>query len=421
MGWNSSVKLGGTKAAFIGIPIAAVMYLMIVLMTSEMACAIPESGGQYSMAKYLLGPVGAFNIGLMMVLQYAMLEAADALVVGQLLKAIIPGINPLPFLFLSVLALTYLNYRGTYASLSVNFIITLTAFCGVIVLLFSTRFFNPSTSLIRLQQLSNGLPLGKLGIFAALQFSCWFFLGIEGTAMVTSECENPKKTLPRGAIIGLATLLIGGIITLFVCSGLIPAEKLSNSVYPLYEAANATKQPFVIGFLFVGTMLSCIASANGCIGDAARSWYVMSRDGMLPKIFGEVHPKYHSPYKALIFLAPVSIIFATTGMLDQIVTFSIFSALMVYFLTCIMMIRFRKLYPIEKIKRGFVCPGYPFIPYLCLAIICCILFGMFLNYSTSMIAITIFYIGASIWFIKRRENDVDINHIQNTELGYQEN
>lgn len=105
MGWNSSVKLGGTKAAFIGIPIAAVMYLMIVLMTSEMACAIPESGGQYSMAKYLLGPVGAFNIGLMMVLQYAMLEAADALVVGQLLKAIIPGINPLPFLFLSVLSI----------------------------------------------------------------------------------------------------------------------------------------------------------------------------------------------------------------------------------------------------------------------------------------------------------------------------
>ena len=116
MGWNSSIKIGGTTGALIGIPIIALMYLMIVFMTSEMANIIPGSGGQYAMANHLLGPLGGFNVGLMMFMQYSMLEAADALVVGQLLKSIIPDVQVIPFLILTVLALTYVNYHGTYGT-----------------------------------------------------------------------------------------------------------------------------------------------------------------------------------------------------------------------------------------------------------------------------------------------------------------
>ena len=406
MGWNSSIKIGGTTGALIGIPIIALMYLMIVFMTSEMANIIPGSGGQYAMANHLLGPLGGFNVGLMMFMQYSMLEAADALVVGQLLKSIIPDVQVNPFLILTDLALTYVNYHGTYGTLTLNLVITVIAFAGVLILLFSTKFYSPHDSLIRLSEYSNGLPFGKLGIFAALQFSCWFFLGIEGTAMVTDECENPKKTLPLGAIIGLITLCIGGNATWFICSGMIPADKLSDSVYPLYESAVNTGKPVVAAILFVCTMLSCIASANGCISDSAKALYVMSRDGMLPELFGTTHPKFKSPYRALVCLTPVPIIFATTGMLDQIVSFSIFSALMVYTLTCIMMLRARKLYPLDIVKHGFVCPGHPVIEVICLILIVCALFGMFLNYSKSMFAVTIFYLVSSLWCIKRRDKFV---------------
>lgn len=409
MGWNMTIKLGGSYAALIGMWIIVVMYSMIVSMTTEMAAVLPESGGQYTMAKCLLGPLAAFNIGLMMVLEYAMLEAADALVVGQLLQTLNPNIRTLPFLLLTLLALTYLNYHGAYASLTLNFFITTFSFCCVIVLLFSTNFYDPQATLLQLKELTNGIPFGVLGVFAALQFSCWFFLGIEGTAMTADECRSVHRSLPVGAMVGLATLLIGGTVTWFVCSGLIDAKSLGDSVYPLFDAAVATGKLFVIIAMFVGTMMACLASANGCINDASRAWSALSRDGLLPDIFARIHPKYGSPYRALLFLVPISIVFALTGMLDYIVTFSIFSALMVYVLTAIMMLRFRKKYPLGSIQRGYIAPLHPLPAVIVLVLVTCTLFGMYLNYWKSMIAATLFYLISSIWFIKRRQRFVDVS------------
>ena len=205
--------------------------------------------------------------------------------------------------------------------------------------------------------MTDGLPYGYLGIIAAMQFAVWFFLGIEGGALAAEECRSTSRALPLGTMIGLSVLLIGATTTWFVCSGLVPAEKLGESAYPLYDAALATGKLYVIIALFVGTIMACLASANGCINDASRAWFAMSRDGLIPPIFAKTHPKYKTPYRATVFLLPISMAFAFTGMLDQVVTFSIFSALMVYVLTVIMMFRFRKMYPPWKrnLSRGICC------------------------------------------------------------------
>ena len=72
--------------------------------------------------------------------------------------------------------------------------------------------------------------------------------------------------------------------------------------------------------------------------------------------------------------------FAFTGMLDQVVTFSIFSALMVYVLTVIMMFRFRKMYPIGTIERGYVAPIHPVPALIAAVLIGMTLLGMYLGY-----------------------------------------
>ena len=407
MGWNFTIKLGGSFATIIGMMVVFVMYLMVVLMTNEMASVMPESGGQYSMSKYIMGPLSAFNAGLMMVLEYTRLEAADALVVGEILQTIAPGVQVLPFLLLTILGLAYINYHGAYASLTLNFFITAAAFCAVIALLVFGNLGNMQASVTQLKELTNGIPYGLLGLFAGLQFSCWFFLGIEGTAMASNDCENKKRDLPLGSLLGLFTLLVGGVSTWFICSSAIPAAILSDSVYPLYDAALATGKLLLIVALFVGTMLACLASANGCILDAARAWSVLSRDNLLPDTFGKSHPKFNSPYRAILFLAPVAVIFAMTGMLDYIVTFSIFSALMVYMLTAIKFLRFRRIYPLKNLKRDFTVKMHPVPAIIAIVIASCTLFGMSLNYSTSMIAAAAFYLISSVWFLKRRERFVD--------------
>ncbi len=62
--------------------------------------------------------------------------------------------------------------------------------------------------------------------------------------------------------------------------------------------------------LFWGTVLSAVASANGCINDAARAWFSLGRDRYLPTWFSAVHPKYRTPYRSIIFLLPIALAFA---------------------------------------------------------------------------------------------------------------
>jgi len=407
MGWNFAVAKGGSLGAIIACWVIGLLYTALVMVNTEIGSVIPEAGGQYAMAKYLLGPLAAFNVGLMLVFEYVMLEAADALVIGELLKTLNPAIRSLPYVILTLMFFTYLNYRGVFATLTVNFIITALAFVTIFILLFATRFYHPTESLVRLKQMTNGLPYGLIGIIAAFQFGVWFFLGIEGTALAAEECRSIGRALPVGALVGMATLLVGATITWYVCSGLVPAAHLGESVYPLFDAAMATHMSWVVAALFAGTLLSCMASANGCITDSSRAWFAMSRDTLIPGAFAAVHPRYKTPYRAILFLLPIAMVFGFTGLLDQVITFSIFSALLVYLLCGYMMFKFRAMYPLGSMKRGYVAPWHPFVAILLITLVLATLAGMYFGYWINLLAGFLFYFIASFWFTFHRYKFVD--------------
>ncbi len=407
MGWNFTIAKGGSLGAIIACWVIGILYISLVVINTEIGSVIPEAGGQYAMAKYLLGPLAAFNIGLMLVFEYVMLEAADALVVGEILQSLHPDVQALPYIILSLLLLTFMNYRGVYATLTFNFIITAIAFVTIFILLFSTKFYSPVNSLLQLKDMTNGLPYGWIGIVAAMQFGIWFYLGIEGTALAAEECRSTGRSLPVGALVGLITLLVGATTTWFVCSGMVNSSQLGESVYPLYEAALATNMPFVIYALFAGTILACLASANGCINDSSRAWFSMARDTLIPGVFAVVHPKYKTPYRAILFLLPISIAFGFTGLLDQVITFSILSALLVYLLTAYMMIKFRKMYPLGTIKRGYIAPLHPLPAILLFVLTSATLVGMYFGYYINLMSGFAFYFIASLWFTLHRYKSVD--------------
>lgn len=407
MGWNFTIAKGGSLGAIIACWSIGLLYLSLTMINTEMGSVIPEAGGQYAMAKYLLGPLAAFNVGLMLVFEYVMLEAADALVVGEILKTLSPDIQSTPYIILVIMILTYLNYRGVYATLTVNFVITAIAFITIFILLFATNFYS-AQNMLKFIEMTNGLPYGWIGILASLQFGVWFYLGIEGTALAAEECRSTSRSLPVGAMIGMVTLLIGASVTWFVCSGLVEAPMLGASVYPLYDAALATKQGVVIIALFIGTILACIASANGCINDASRAWFSMARDRLIPEVFAKVHPKYKTPYRAILFLMPISLAFGFTGLLDQVITFSILSALLVYVLVAFMMIKFRRMYPLGYIERGYIAPWYPLPLIILLVMTLATLVGMYFGYWINMLAGFVFYFLASLWFVMYRFKKVDL-------------
>jgi ethanolamine permease len=390
MGWNFSVGKGGAIGSLIACWVIGLLYTCVAMIDSEVTSTVVAAGGQYSQAKHIIGPLMAFNVGLYLVLAYTMLEAADALVVGDLLSVVagqtgFTGLDTKPFVVLTIAVLAWLNYRGVFMTLTVNFLITAAAFVSILILFFAVDPWHP-TAILRHRELLTDLPYGWIGVVAAFQFGIWYYLGIEGTCQAAEEVRSPGRALPLGTMSGMITLLIAATLTWYVASGLVPWEFLGQSAVPLYDTARITGSTALQVFLFVGTLFSAVASANGCINDASRSWFSMGRDRYLPVWFGAVHPRYRTPYRSILFLIPVAI------------SFSILSGLLGYTFMSIQVGMFRKLWPLDTIRRGYVHPLHP-APAIVLMILCiATYFATFLGFGTQLLSMMAFYIVASIWF-----------------------
>ncbi len=402
MGWNFSVAKGGAFGSLIACWVIGLLYTCVAMIDSEVTSTVAAAGGQYTQAKHIIGPLMAFNVGLYLVMAYTMLEAADALVVGDLMSTVAgqmghEALDPRPFVVLTIAFLAWLNYRGVFMTLSLNLAITAIAFVAILVLFIGVQPWNPG-AILKHHELLTELPYGWIGVVAALQFGMWYYLGIEGTCQAAEETRSAGRALPLGTLTGMMTLLIAATLTWYVASGLLPWEYLGQAGVPLYDTATMTGNTFLEVLLFVGTLFSAVASANGCINDAARAWFSMGRDRYMPAWFGAVHPRYRTPFRSIIFLVPIAISFAFTGLLDQVITFSILSGLLGYTFMSINMVKFRKQWPVGNIKRAYTHPFHP-MPAIILMILCAATyFATFLGYGTSLLSIMAFYIVASFWF-----------------------
>ena len=255
-----------------------------------------------------------------------------------------------------------------------------------------------SDSPLRHVELMTDLPYGWLGVLAAMHFGLWYYLGIEGTCQAAEEVRSPARALPFGTLAGIMTLLIAATLTWYVSVGLMPWEYLGQAGVPLFDAARLSGSMTLMVLLGVGTMFATLASANGCINDASRAWFAMGRDHYLPDWFGAVHPKFRTPYRSIIFLVPIALVFALGAPLDQVITFSILSGLLGYTFMPMNVILFRRKWPLDTIKRGYEHPFHP-IPAIILLCLCGVtFFAVFLGYGSQLVAMLSFYIIVSLWF-----------------------
>ena len=177
--------------------------------------------------------------------------------------------------------------------------------------------------------------------------------------------------------IGLAILSMGGNFSRY--SAILVGDILSIT----------TREIFYLILIFAGTLVFWCVAVN--LLNAVSVHPALARSRHLNVRLAED-----------VFAVVIALAFAMTGLLDQVVTFSIFSALMVYLMTCLMMYRFRKMYPVGKIKRSFIAPLVPLLPAVVAVIVVCGLFGLHLNYGINLISGAVFYFLASLWFLKRR-------------------
>ncbi len=401
-GWNFSADKGGTLAALIVCWVIGLLYTSVAMIDSEVTSTVAAAGGQYAQAKHIIGPLMAFNVALYLVFAYTMLEVSDAILVGDTIvaKAATDGLTHNAFLAVTIVGLAWLNYRGVLMTLNVNFVITALAYVAIVILFLSVMPWSQGT-VLKLGEMvtpDNALPYGWLGVIAAFHFGIWYYLGIEGTTQAAEEVRSPARALPLGTMSGMITLLIGAALTWYVCASLMPWQYLGITYYPLWDAGKLTGSPLLEEMMFFATLLSAIASANGCINDAARAWFSLGRDRYLPTWFSAVHPKYRTPYRSILFLLPIALAFAFISDLNQAITFSILSGVLQYTFMSINIIMFRKKWPLGSIQRGYTHPFHP-LPAIVLFILCVITyFAIFLGYGAQLTAMTVFYLIVSLWF-----------------------
>lgn len=362
-GWNYGWGVAGTIGFLIATLVVTVMYVTFIFSYTELTTAIPHAGGAFAYAYRAMGPLAGLIAGYATLIDFLFATPAIAFALGSYLHFLYPFIPILQSALVFNVVFILINIAGVKESASFSVFITILA---VAELLLFMGIVGPAFKMSN--YLSNPMPFGWTGVFAALPFAVWFYLAIEGVAMVAEEVKDPKKNIPKGYISGLVTLILLALGVMILTGGITDWRLFSNIDYPLPEAIgivlgknNSLTQLFASIGLF-----GLIASFHGTILASSRQVFAMARSGYLPRLLSGVNIRFKTPHWAIIAGGFISFIALFTGTTSQIIILSVLGAIVMYLISMVSLFVLRIKEP--GLERPFTSPFYPVFPAVALVI-----------------------------------------------------
>jgi ethanolamine permease len=382
-GWNLGLDAGGFGGLLIATIVITVMYYGLCFSIAEMSPALPHTGGAYSFARSAMGPWGGFITGLAENMEYVITPAVVVGAMGFLMHDIVGGLfnivgqpwwnSPVTWWAVFYVVFVWINIIGIEATMRFTVVINILAL-GILAFFFISVIvsgkFDASlwTNIEPDAGASSFLPHGIGGIFPAIPFAIWFYLAIEELPLAAEESHDPKRDVPRATLWGLTTLVVTGVLTLFLNTGVDGgAASIGVSATPLFDGfkgvfgdGTAAELLALIG------LVGLIASFFTIIYAYGRNTYSLSRAGYFPKWLSVTHGTRNTPHIALIAGAVVGYALAvllyqlgkSSGALaGQIVGallyMAVFGAVISYFMQCLSFILLRRKLPdIERPYRS---------------------------------------------------------------------
>ena len=380
-GWNLGWHVAGTIGLLIATLVVTLMYVTFIFSYTELTAAIPHAGGAFAYAYRAMGPFGGFIAGYATLIDFLLATPAIALSLGSYLHFLHPAIPVMGSAMVFNAAFILLNISGVKESAAFSVFITILA-VGELLLYMGivTPHFKMSNFL------TDPIPFGWSGVFAALPYAVWLYLAIEGVAMVVEEVKDPKRNIPKGYLSAILTLVFLAVAVMVLTGGITNWHKLDSLAYPLPASIG-----LVLGDnnsmtkLFAGIgLFGLIASLHGIILASSRQIFAMARSGYLPRLLGNVNTKFKTPHWALIASGVVSFIAIYIGTMDQILVLSVLGAVVMYIMSMVSLFILRKKEP--TLERPFVSPFYPAFPAIALLIsLICLFAIMYFNALVSLI------------------------------------
>jgi len=426
-------------AVVISFVIAAIGCAFAGLCYAEFASMIPVAGSAYTYAYATMGELVAWAIGWSLVLEYALGAATVAISWSQYLNNLLGGsipyewchsplemsttgvhgiINAPALVVLTII--TMILIKGTQESAVVNAIIVFIKVSIVLVFIgIGWKFINPTNYvpfMIPADAPEIISPNGDVhsytpffnhgwgGIFHGAAYVFFAFIGFDAVSTAAQETKNPKRDMPIGI---LGSLVVCTILYVLFSHVLTGVANYKDFVGDGREASVAyTIMKYMPGYSWLATMVSAAILAGfstvilAMLFGQSRVFFSMSKDGLLPKVFSELHPTFRTPYKSNMILLVFTGVIAgfvpenLTGTLTSIGT------LFAFVLVCAGIWIMRRTNP--EVERPFRTPLVPLIPILG-AIVCTALI-VSLDAMTQIVAFVWLLIGLAIYFIYSRKN-----------------
>lgn len=296
------------------------------------------------------------------------------------------GIVNLPALFI-VSLMSFLLIKGTHESALVNNIIVIVKTAIVLLIIgIGWGYINPANHTPYIPPASNftdnaGIthPFGGvMGILRAAGVVFFAFIGFDAVSTAAQEAKNPSKTMPIGILGSLAICTVLYVLFGHVLTGVASVDDFRTNGKEASVAFAIQKYMTGYAWLAKAVTIAILAGFSSVILvmllGQSRVFYSMGKDGLLPKAFGELHPTYHTPWKANLAILVIVGAFAAFVPGDIVGDMTSIGTLFAFILVCMGVIILRKTNP--ELPRAFRAPWVPFLPIL--GIICCgaMIFGL---------------------------------------------
>jgi len=369
--------------------VAAVACALAGLCYAELASMIPVAGSAYTYAYASSGELVAWIIGWDLILEYALsastiavgwsgyfvsfmhdlgialppaLTAARGTMAVALDGSVVAGVFNLPATFI-VLLVTGLLVIGIKQSADANTALVVLKVCVLIA------FVSLGAAYVKPENLTPLVPpnTGEFGHFgwsgvmrgAAVMF--FAYVGFDAVSTAAQEARDPQRDMPIGILASLAICTVIYIAVAIVLIGIVPYQRL-NVADPLAVGIDATGLTWFSPVVKVSALFGLFSTMLVQLLGQTRIFYSMSRDGLLPDLFGAVHPRFRTPWLSTLLTGGVVAIAAgllPIGVLSQLVSIG---SLLAFVLVCIGVLVLRR--TAAHVVRPFRVPGVPWVPVL---------------------------------------------------------
>jgi APA family basic amino acid/polyamine antiporter len=376
---------------------------------AEFASMIPIAGSAYTYSYATLGELVAWIIGWDLVLEYALGAATVGIAWSEYLNKLlnylgteipyqwchspfeanavgVHGMMNIPALFI-VFLLSMLLIKGTKESAFVNGLIVISKVAIVILfIIFGWSYIQPAnhtpfipapTTYVDTQGVPHNFG-GIMGILGAAGVVFFAFIGFDAVSTAAQESINPKKDMPVGILGSLAVCTVLYILFAYVLTGVATTDDFRHAGR---EASVAYAiQTYMTNYQWLAKLVTVAILAGFSsvilvmLLGQSRVFYSMSKDGLLPKIFSDVHPTFHTPWKSNMILFVFVGLFAAFVPGDIVGDMTSIGTLFAFILVCAGVIIMRKTDP--DAPRSFKTPWVPVVPILGMLVCGAMIFGL---------------------------------------------